>query len=637
MSADAAGIPRAMPDSPSGDTAAHFVAPPGSLPLSTVDDRQAAQFHQFRHDNTLLPAAPRPGQTVTVLSASGSGVALRHAAVFYTTDRGQPSAGSHRVPMEIAAVDWEARAGYVTRWQAVLPPQPAGTVVRYRVGGWSKTPPAGAEEPEIWANDGQGFWFKYPSTAGITTFAYSVEPDAPAVPDWIRDGVIYHIFLDRFHPGTEDGVFHHDDDPRGRHGGTLEGVRKALPYLEELGVTCLWLSPLCASETYHRYDTTDLYAVDPTLGTEQDLHRLVDQAHARGMRLLLDMVPSHCSWHHSAFLEARRDPNAATRSWFSFSHWPDTYRSFLGAVPSLPSFNTDDPGARAHIIGSAVHWLREFGVDGFRLDHAIGPSMDFWVALRTAVRDLRPDAFLVGEVTDTPDCLRRYRGRLDGILDFMLARAFYLAFVTGDWDLAALDDFLGAHESFMAEAPGRVSFLDNHDMTRFLFLAGNDARRLKMAALCQFTLDAAPAIYYGTEIGMTQRLDIARGGDAEARRDMPWQEQAWNHDLLAFYRRLTRLRTGRRALRRGTRTTVLRDGRAGLYAYLRCEQDPRVDGLVSLFNLSASEQKATLPAAQMPSSPACLLSTGASPTIYARGEEVQVRLAPLTAAILGSP
>ncbi|MEI4884049.1 hypothetical protein, partial [Klebsiella pneumoniae] len=90
--------------------------PPGSLPLSTLDDRQAAQFHQFRHDNTLVPVAPRPGHVVTVLAASGSGIALRHAAVFYTTDRSRPDAASARVPMEMAGVDWEARAGYVTRW-----------------------------------------------------------------------------------------------------------------------------------------------------------------------------------------------------------------------------------------------------------------------------------------------------------------------------------------------------------------------------------------------------------------------------------------------------------------------------------------------------------------------------------------
>lgn len=166
----------------------------------------------------------------------------------------------------------------------------------------------------------------------------------------------------------------------------MRGVRAALPYLQELGVTLLWLSPLHAAETYHRYDSIDLYRVDPTLGAEGDLRDLVDELHARGMRVLRDLVPSHSSWLHPAFEAARRDPQAPTAAWYTFTRWPDEYRNFLNLVPSLPSFNLQDEGARAHVIGAAVHWLRAYGVDGFRLDHAIGPSMDFWVAFRGATR-----------------------------------------------------------------------------------------------------------------------------------------------------------------------------------------------------------------------------------------------------------
>lgn len=616
--------------------APRFVDPPGSLPLADIDARQAAHFAQFRHDNTLVPLAPRPGEAVEVWATCGSGLSLARATVFYTVDGSAPTAHSAAAPMEIATVDWEARAGYLTRWRAALPARTEGTTVRYRVGGWrAGSSGAAGTPPDLWAQDGQGFWFRYPAEKGLTTFAYRVEAEARARPAWVRDAVIYHIFLDRFHPGTPDGAFAGTADPRRLHGGTLRGILQALPYLAALGVTCLWLSPLCTAETYHRYDSTDLYSVDPALGTEDDLRDLTAAAHERGMRVLLDLVPSHCSWHHPAFEAARRDPSAPTASWFTFEQWPDQYRNFLNAVPHLPSFNTDDPGARAHVIGSAVHWLRDCGVDGFRLDHAIGPGMDFWVALRAAIRTVNPDAFTVGEATDTPDCLRRYRGRLDGVLDFPLAGALSLTFASGAWSVAALDGFLDAHTRYMAEGPGRVSFLDNHDMTRFLFLSGGDTRRLKLAALCQFTLDATPTIYYGTEVGLTQQHDFSLNGDAEARRDMPWNPRAWDHDLLAFYRALTRLRRAHPVLRDGTRRTLHLDEHAGTYAYVRSAERHDAE-VLALFNLSPEERTIVLPASAAPPSPSYLLSTGAAPDVRSTPEGLAVTLAPLTGSALGT-
>lgn len=641
---------------PGGEAAevmgAEVVNPPGDLPPQEIEARLAAREWQFRHDNTIAPLAPHSDEPVEVWASSGGALSLERAAVYYTTDGSRPDLSATELPMQAAVVDWDPRAGYLTRWRAVLPAHPDATVVRYRIAGWRLgTRYAPESGPDLWARDGQGFWFRLPAEQGITTFAYRVEAPRPALPAWLRDAVIYHIFLDRFYPDAADGAFPPHSDPTARHGGTLRGVREALGYLHELGATCLWLSPLCASETYHRYDTTDLYSVDPALGTGQDLRDLVDAVHARGMRILLDLVPSHCSWRHPAFEAARRDRAAPTASWFSFDEWPDSYRSFLGMVPSLPSFNTDDPAARAHIIGSAVQWLRDYGVDGFRLDHAIGPSMDFWVALRVAMQAVAPDAGTIGEVTDSVDCLRRYRGRLDGVLDFPLARALRLTFGAGAWSLGRLDTFLGAHEQYMAGGPGRVSFLDNHDMNRFLFAAGQDVARLKLAALCQFTLEATPALYYGTEIGLSQQHDIKAGGfggDAEARRDMPWDPRAWNHDLLAFYRALTRLRQSHGALRQGTRRTVHLDEQAATYAYLRstARQDGAGGAVLAAFNLSGQEQTITLasdvsqedharalPFAAGSWSP--LLSTGATPRLDASAGRLAITLAPSTGAALG--
>jgi glycosidase len=590
---------------------------PGDLPTPDIAARTAALRRQFRHDNTIAPAAPAPGQPVEVWATSGTELEVARATVFFTTDGSLPDAAPQCVTMSQAGADWEPETGFLLRWRAVIPPQPADTRVRYRIGGWATGSGGDESSPDLWAHDGQGYHFRSPGE--WITFAYTVEPTRRPMPDWVEQGVIYQIFLDRFHPGTADGRFRPGAGPNERHGGTLEGVRRSLPYLAELGVTCLWLSPLHPAETYHRYDGMDYFAIDPDLGTERDFRALTREAHERGMRVILDFVPSHCSWHHARFLEAQRDPEAESRSWFTFTHWPNEYRSFLGAVPSLPTFNTEDAGARSYLIGAARHWLTEMGVDGFRLDHAIGPGMDFWTEFRGAVEAVKPDVVTIGEATDTPDALRRYRGHLRGILDFPLARALRLTFATGAWGVAELDAFLRAYALYMADGPGRVSFLDNHDMERFLYLSRGDTRRLKLAALCQLTLAPAPVVYYGTEIGLSHAhsfSEVGLGGDAEARGDMPWDQDRWDRDLLDFYRRLIAFRRATPVLWTGRRQTTHLDAQAETYAYLRARGDgsrPEAGDVLVIFNLGPRAVSVPLPSSA--GSWEVELSTGEDPAV----------------------
>lgn len=592
---------------------------PGDIPMPMIEQRLALLAQQFRHDNTIRPYAPHPHEPVTVTASSGLGVDVAYAEVWYTTDGRLPDAHAHRLPLTAVKVEWQPRAGFLTQWQAEIPGQVGDTAVRYRIAGWHTDTPPDAP-PDLFAQDGQGFWSFTDDGAPVTTFAYYVEPDAPAEPDWMADAVIYHIFLDRYHPGNGDGRFPANLEPNARHGGTLRGVTQTLPYLAELGITCLWLSPLNISHTYHRYDATDLFVIDPELGTDEDLHELIRESHARGIRVILDFVPSHISWKHPAFQAAQADQNADTASWFVFHEWPHSYRCFLGLIPFLVSLDTNDPAVRAHLIENARYWIREFDVDGFRLDHAIGHGMDFWVEFRTAVQSAKPDAVTIGEATDSPDALQRYKGRLTHLLDFQLATALRQTFATGQWDVARLDNFLRLYEQFMAEGPDRASFLDNHDMNRFLFLAGDDVDRLKMAALCQFTLAPTPIIYYGTEIGMSQPVDKDAdgfGGDHHVRQDMPWDAAHWDTDLLAFYRQLIGLRR-EYGLGHGRRQRLFLDPTTQTYAY-------RQGNLVAAFNLSMTSQLITLPQAG-----AVLLTTGQQPIL----QEQTVAIPAQTAVIL---
>lgn len=590
---------------------------PGELPRSHILYRMTMQREQFRHDNLISPLGPSPEDDVEIRATSGEAAGIVAASVFYATDGSAPDPDASRIAMEVRHAEWDIHSGYVTYWCANLPRQSVDTVVRYRIGGWLTMPEdQDRAEPHIWAHDGQGFWFRFPGEEGIATFAYRVEHARDPLPDWVRQSVVYHIFLDRFHPGTEEGRWPKSESLTSIHGGTLRGVEQSLPYLDDLGATCLWLSPLTASPTYHRYDTTDYFTVDPALGSNDDLRSLVKAAHNRGMRVLLDYIPTHCSWKHPAFLDAQRDPSAPSASWFTFEKPPDGYRMFSGTVPSMPLINSQNDRARAHLIGSAVRWIQEYDVDGFRIDHAIGTSMDFYTALREALVDVKADVFTVGEAVDTPDCMRRYRNHLDALLDFPLSRALRQTFAEGAWDVRRFTGFLRAHGRYMREGPGLLSFLDNHDLDRFLYLAGGDITRLELAAMCQFTLPGTPIIYYGTEIGLSQALGIDAagwGGDAEVRRDMRWSPEEQNLELRNFYRRLVHIRRAHRVLWSGSCEVNHRDDADQTFSYVRASVDRERELLVAAFNLGEA------PAAiDLPSEP------GSWEIVFANRDEVQI-------------
>jgi glycosidase len=225
------------------------------------------------------------------------------------------------------------------------------------------------------------------------------------------------------------------------------------------------------------------------------------------------------------------------------------------------------------------------------------------VQFRKALLEHNPEVVTIGEATDTPDSLRRLRGRLDDILDFFLAAALRRTFAARDWSLGELDNFLESYDVYMQQGPGRVSFLDNHDMERFLYVAQDDVASLKLAALCQFSLEQTPAIYYGTEIGLSHENSFAEkglGGDTEARGDMVWDSQQWDQDLLRFYRQLIQLRKQNPVLARGSRRCVHLDERAGTYAYVRSSVGdvfPAPGDIYVVFNLGDETQTIPLPSA----------------------------------------
>ena len=422
----------------------------------------------------------------------------------------------------------------------------------------------------VWASDAD-------PRPGGQEFAFGDPAQAP--PDWIHDAVAYQVMVDRF--ARTDGPLPDLDSPTAIYGGTLDGVRAHLDHISSLGCNTLWLTPVHKSPSHHGYDHEDYYTVDPRYGGDEALKRLIDAAHDRRMRVLLDFVPNHTGRGHHLFLEAR-ERGGDGAAFYRFWQWPHYYRCFFDDI-TLPELDTGSRDVQEYLVKAARHWVLEYGADGVRCDHVAGVDPAFWVELRQGLRAVKPDALVLGEATGHPDWLARYAGRVDAIFDFDLAYAMRQTFALGKMDMVQLARFFSAHDSAYAGL-GLATLLDNHDMPRFLGKAKGDVRRLELAATALLTLPGMPVIYYGTEVGLSQLRGRATD-DLGARMPMLWGKDQ-DVELLEFFQRLGRLRAESAALRRGTWRALHVD--RDVLAYERVLGDERVVVTLDRKNLSGS-------------------------------------------------
>ena len=529
------------------------------------------------HAHKRFPRDPLPGQPIQVELTIGPSFSQNQAWVYWTNNGSDPEGANglatngYATPLESVNSEWDTFLwGYVRRFRGEIPPQEAGTVVRYRLA-------AGGNGEETFADNG-------------AYYAFYVDSDPP--PAWTKDAIIYQIFADRFFNVTGDFP-KTEDKPSLKCNGTLRGIIEKLDYITELGVNVLWFTPVFPSPTYHGYDATSFFEINPRLGTKDDFKELIDKAHARGMRILMDFVPNHWSNQHPTFIEATQDQNSPHFKWYTFEHWPDQYKCFFTSK-SLPQINLRHAPAREHVLEAAKYWL-DFGADGYRVDYCIGPTPDFYADFRRVTRTTKPDSWTFGEAVDPPDSQLTFEGGMDGALDFMLLEGLRATFAFGKWSAKKFGEFLDRHEAYFPETFSRPSFLDNHDMNRFIWVAQGDLRKLKLAALCQFTLIGAPVIYYGTEVGLSQPADVMQNGRAiheETRMPMLWGD-AQNKGLLEFYRDLIRIRKSESALTHGTRETILATD--NILAYRRVDGE---NSVLCVMNISENESELELDVAE---------------------------------------
>ena len=325
-------------------------------------------------------------------------------------------------------------------------------------------------------------------------------------PAWTRDAVVYQILVDRF--ANADGILTMPEPDNNWAGGDLDGVTAHLDWLDELGVDCMWLTPIFTCHSYHGYDTVDMMSVDERFGGDEALRRLVTAAHEKGIRVLLDFVPNHISHNHPWFREAI--DGGAKRDWF-FIEDDGSYQMFFRSH-TMPKVNLDHPDARSAMLDVARYWIEEFGIDGYRIDHALGPSESFFAALTSLVENIDPDVWIFGEVTATAHLSRRYGGILDGVTDFPFAYGLR-ELLSGRLAPDAFAEI--ERESAAVLSPEEFSwvrFFDNHDMARAIHGWQGSEETLEHALDIVLSLPGVPSIFYGTEQALSHQRGEPEGG-----------------------------------------------------------------------------------------------------------------------------
>ncbi len=455
-------------------------------------------------------------------------------------------------------------------------------------------------------------------------------------PDWVKHAVFYQIFPDRFSRGRQplqrvlaEIPFEDWEAPptlQGYKGGDLWGVLERLDYLQELGVNAIYFTPIFQSASNHRYHTHDYYQIDPLLGGNLALEKLLEAAHARNIRVVLDGVFNHASRGFFFFHDILENgPYSPWLDWFKIEGWPlsaydgDRPANYVGWAGNraLPAFNHDNPAVKEYIMEIAEYWLK-FGIDGWRLDVPFEvKTPGFWQEFRDRVKAVNSEAYIVGEVWH--DAREWLDGtQFDGVMNYLFTGPT-IAFTAGDrvvmdyvqepnyYPYPALDaaGYADKIRHVLDLYPWEIqltqlNLLASHDTARLLSVAGGDRDSIKLATLMLLTFPGAPSIYYGDEVGLEGAID------PDSRRGFPLESQ-WDLEILACHQHLIELRHAHPALRTGDYQCLFAEGM--VYVFVRKLAD---EELVVAVNAGTEAAQVTLAAGDR-------LSTEPSRLLYGDG------------------
>ena len=415
-------------------------------------------------------------------------------------------------------------------------------------------------DDEVWYYFEDGFLTEEQVNMPGRLLQYFIVPwmnpaDINRTPRWVNDTVWYQIFPDRFCRGIQE-----KNDPdllpwqsgpvtnQERYGGDLEGIRRKLPYLHDLGVTGIYLNPIMEAETNHKYDTTDYTKIDPAFGDDETMAALVSEAHALGIRVMVDAVFNHSGRKFAPWLDVQeKGKSSPYADWFMVQDWSDLKRkdntrdgrfySFAFA-DWMPKLNTNNEEVIRYFCGVCGDWVRKYDIDGIRFDVGNEVSHYFLKRMRAYLKELKPDIYLLGEIWH--DAVQWLAGdEYDSVMNYPLMSGIHDFFLDESMEKEEFEFMVNRCYTMYMQQSNNVLFnlLDSHDterlMNRFHDL---DIFYQQLAVL--FTLPGSTCIYYGTEIAMEG------GFDPDCRRCMPWDEigSEENQEKIGQMKELIRLR-----------------------------------------------------------------------------------------------
>jgi glycosidase len=494
-----------------------------------------------------------------------------------------------------------------------------------------------------------------PATAPQTTPTVDTvqTSDAPLETDsspWWKDAIFYEIFVRSFSDSDGDGI------------GDFNGIAQKLDYLQELGINAIWLMPIHPSPSYHGYDVINYYAVNPQYGSMDDFKNLLNEAHQRDIKIIIDQVLNHTSSQHPFFMDANSSPDSQYRDWYVWSgtssgnYWHEGnggfyYGYFWGGMPDLNYLN---PEVTQQMYDMTSYWLNDIGIDGFRIDAAkhlieegtqienTEATHEWFKEYYTFYKSEDPNAYTVGEIYGAGAFIAtKYAEQMDHIFNFELASGIVNSVsgesntgINGAWNFTLKDITTGDY----------ATFLTNHDQNRVMSVLNGNEQKAKLAAVMLLTSPGTPFIYYGEEIGMQGKKP-----DEDIRLPMQWSTEVnagftsgtpWRapdpkyvdvnvagqdtdaNSLLTLYRTLAKLRHEHAVLRNGS-LTLLDTENTGVYAVIRSDGGENIMILINLKGTPISDYSLSMKEKLLPNStltPSSLLdATTAAPLTVTGG------------------
>jgi glycosidase len=401
-----------------------------------------------------------------------------------------------------------------------------------------------------------------------------------------QDETIYFLMVDRFNNGDTGNDKNVDTkDPKAYQGGDFQGVIDKLDYIKDMGFTAIWLTPIFDNQPlgYHGYWITDFYKTEEHFGSIDTFKKLVDEAHKRDMKVMLDFVVNHVGPEHPWVNDPEKSDWFHERQPMNFDNEDSLQNAWLYDLPDL---NTENPEVKNYLFDAAKWWIEETDVDGYRLDTVRHVPQEFWTEFSEEVKSVKEDFYLLGEVFDRdPQKIAKYNDvGIDGFVNFPQAEEMRSVFQKPDASMDRLFDFWKYNETYYDDPYLMGTFIDNHDMERFTRLLVQErlfpGTRWKLALTYMYTTPGIPIVYYGSEIA------VDGGNDPDNRRFMNFRA---DEELIDYITQLGKLRQDYPALTRGTIEPIYEKDGMGIFKRTYGDQT-----LVIAINNTSESQKVQL-------------------------------------------